>query len=291
METKGERERVDLLLREMGKKALRSFGQNFLLDGSIADKIVNNIPKQHLDKVLEIGPGLGVLTERILERGASITAVEKDVSLSSFLEDRFSNPKKGSFKVINDDILNIIDDHLSRDLFIVSNLPFNISSRFTGSLLDGVPFQRREDNPFKGAIIMYQEEFAGRLISRHGRKDYGRLSVMFESKMDHSHIIDVPRNVFYPIPKVNARVLHFYPREDYKIIPDNPDIFGKLVHVVFLNRRKKMKNSVNPRSFGLDLEREDIRWILDDMDLTDRRPEEIPPEIFIELSNRFTDLS
>ncbi len=291
MERKEERERVDLLLREMGKKALRSFGQNFLLDGSIADRIVNSIPKQHLDKILEIGPGLGVLTERILERGASITAVEKDVSLSNYLEDRFSSPKKGSIKVINDDILNIIDDHLSRDLFVVSNLPFNISSRFTGSLLDGVPFQNGEDNPFKGAIIMYQEEFAGRLISHHGGKDYGRISVMFESKMDHSFVMDVPRNVFYPVPKVNARVLHFHPKEDYLRIPDNQDIFRKLVHVVFLNRRKKLKNSVNPRSFGLELEREDIKWILDDMDLTDKRPEEVTPEIFIELSNRFTDLS
>jgi 16S rRNA (adenine1518-N6/adenine1519-N6)-dimethyltransferase len=137
---------------------------------------------------------------------------------------------------------------------------------------------------------MYQEEFAHRLTSGHGSKKYGRITVMFRSKMDHRHIIDVPRNSFYPQPKVDASVIEFHPRYEHEIVPLDEGLYSKLVHVVFLNRRKKMKNSVNPRSLGIELKMEDIRWILDDMDLSDSRPEELSPDIFISLSNRLSDL-
>ncbi len=283
--------RADLLLSELGIKALKSFGQNFLLEENIADRIVNEVPSQHLDKILEIGPGLGVLTERLLERGSKITAIEKDRTLANYLSEKFSVTDKGEITIINEDALNILDDFLKKNLFIVSNLPFNISSRLTGNILDSVPFIPRKYNPFKGAVIMYQEEFARRLVSGHGGKEYGRLSVMFRSKMDHNEVMDVPKGAFHPVPKVNAKVVHFHPKDEYEIWPVDEELFRKLVHVVFLNRRKKMKNSVNPRSFGLELEMDDIKWILDDLDLTDRRPEELSPEIFIRLSNRLSDLT
>jgi 16S rRNA (adenine1518-N6/adenine1519-N6)-dimethyltransferase len=285
------KKRADLLLSELGIRALKSFGQNFLLEENIAQRIVNEVPSQHLDKILEIGPGLGILTERLLERGSKITAIEKDGTLANFLCEKFSSTDKGDITIIKEDALKIIDDFLQRDLFIVSNLPFNISSRLTGKILDSVPFLPREENPFKGAVIMYQEEFARRLVSGHGGKEYGRLSVMFRSKMIHQDVMDVSNGSFYPVPKVNAKVVHFHPKDEFEISPVDDELFRKLVHVVFLNRRKKMKNSVNPRSFGLELEMEDIKWILDDIDLTDRRPEELPPEIFIRLSNRLSDLT
>jgi 16S rRNA (adenine1518-N6/adenine1519-N6)-dimethyltransferase len=286
-----EREEIKHILDSLKTKANKTYGQNFLIDNTIADRIVNEIPKKELKNILEVGPGLGVLTLKLLEMGANIKAVEKDPILSKQLEKSFSREIPEKLRIWQNDILDLFKEMLLDNPFIVSNLPFNISSKFTGKLLDVVEFKKCRKYSFSGAIIMFQHEFARRLISDHGSKEYGRITVMFRSKMNFKEILDVPRNAFYPIPKVDGKVIYFEPKKEFNHIPRNEEMFSKLVNVVFLNRRKKMKNSVNPRSIGIELDMDDIKWLLEDMDIANRRPEELPPETFIELSNQLFKLA
>jgi len=286
MDRNKELERISRLLDKMGTRPLRSYGQNFLVERNVAEAIAAEVPEDHLEHIIEIGPGLGVLTGYLLERGANITAIEKDPILSENLYDNVGYLDKGQLEVVCGDAIKELDAIGSKEHFIVSNLPFNISSRLMGRIIDKTdPTDDRPAN-FKGALIMFQEEFTNRLISDHGSKEYGRISVMFRTKMSYHHVIDVPRSYFHPVPKVDASVIFFEPRTDLTPIPKDMKLFSDLVHVTFLNRRKKMRNSVNPRSLGMDLEIEDIRWILEDMDMSDTRPEDLTPEQFIELSNR-----
>jgi len=284
-------ENIETTLRGIGTRPMKSYGQNFLVNGQIADGIVECIPEKDLEHIIEVGPGLGILTERLLKRGAKVIAVEKDRLLCDYLKKKFHSGLKGYLEVINDDALHILDSMGERDHFMVSNLPFNISSSFTGRLLDSTRFIELKRNPFKGAVIMYQKEFAGRLISPCGSRNYGKLSVMFRTKMDFKHLFDVKKNMFHPQPRVDASVISYRPKEEFTKIPEDPEMFRKLVHVVFLNRRKKLKNALNPRSIGLDLDMDDIEWILEDMDVADRRPEQLDENLFMELSNKLSRLA
>lgn len=290
MERERELERIQSLLAKIGKKPLKSYGQNFLVERKIAKKISENVPEKHLDHILEIGPGLGVLTGYLLERGAKVTAIEKDPILAETLFANIDRQDTEALDVICDDAIKVLDRFDGKDHYIVSNLPFNISSRLMGNILDRTDILDPDNNSMKGGLIMFQEEFSRRLTSDHGSKEYGRISVMFRTKMRFQHIMDVGSSSFYPPPKVNASVIKFEPKYDHDKVPVDMKLFSDLVHVTFLNRRKKMRNSVNPRSLGMLLEMEDTRWLLDDMGISDLRPEDLPPEIFVELSNRLASL-
>ncbi len=289
-----ELERVRVTLSKIGTRPIYAYGQNFLLDRSISRNIASEVPDRFIDNIFEIGPGLGILTKALLARGAKVRAIEKDGILASNLHKIIGPPLNERLEMIRGDAMNIIPGRIkdgNEDVFIVSNLPFNISSRLIGGILDQIIIGGSYPNHFKGGVIMFQEEFANRIISDPGSKTYGRISVMFRSKMDFHEVIKVPRNSFFPIPKVNASVIAFKPKTEFNVIPQDNDIFSKLVHDVFLNRRKKLKNTVNPRSIGIDLGMEDIKWILDDMEITDLRPENLSPDTFITLSNRLFDLA
>ena len=286
--------RVKETLSKIGTRPIYSYGQNFLLDRSISRTIAAEVPERYIENIFEIGPGLGILTKALLTMGAKVRAIEKDDVLSSNLDRIIGPPLNERLEMIKGDALNILPRMITdgkEDVFIVSNLPFNISSRLIGGILDQIEIGGSNPNHFKGGVIMFQEEFANRIISEPGSKAYGRISVMFRSKMKYHEVLKVSRNSFYPVPKVNASVIAFEPKTKFNIIPMDNDMFSKLVHVVFLNRRKKLKNTVNPKAIGIDLGIDDIKWILDDMGITDLRPENLSSDTFITLSNRLFDLA
>ncbi len=215
-------------LNELGIKPTRGMGQNFLQDDNIAKKIVRSARLTKKDKVLEIGPGLGVLTDFILESAGELVIVEKDRALASYLEGRYSDD---DVKVINKDIL---DMDLPRFDKVISNLPFSISSPITFKLL-------KED--FERGILTYQKQFAERMVADVGEKNYSRLTVMTSVYADATILFDIPKHHFCPPPEVDASVVELLPSEPEININDK-DFFSKVVKELFNYRRKTIKNAL-----------------------------------------------
>ena len=192
--------------------------------------------------------------------------------------------------MIADDILRIFPSLISRgNFFIYTNLPYNISSVFTGSLIDMVDFSG-DSSGLNGAIVMYQKEFGERLIAPDSTKKYGKISVTFQNTMIWKKIIDVPKSKFIPQPKVDSIVIMMRPKNEWNNIPEDPDLYRKLIDRCFSSRRKKLKNLVKPGSLSPNLLESDINALLTKKGWKDLRPENLTPNDFIALANSITDL-
>ncbi len=248
-------------LRRLGIKPTKSLGQNFLEDGNIAKKIVNSANITASDKILEIGPGLGVLTDFIVVRAGKTILIEKDENLTSYLEGRYSNYE---INIIQEDVLELELPDFDK---VVSNLPFSISSPITFKLLKC---------DFKGGVLTYQKQFAERMLAQEGEEDYSRLSVMVSVHAEVEKLFNIPKKSFYPPPEVDATVIRLIPSEpnfDLK----NEDIFSRIVKELFNYRRKKIKNALET---GLDVKTESIPY-------ADKRVGNISPE---QINEIVTDL-
>ena len=211
-------------------RPIRSLGQNFLTDGSIADMQVEAAGITEGDTVLEIGPGTGILSGRIIRKlngTGHYYAIEKDESLHSGLVDEFAGST--NISIISGDAMKM--DWPDFDI-IVSNIPYNISTPFTMKLLS---------SEFRTAVIMYQREFAERLAASPGGKDYGRLTVYAYMRANIEKIADVPASAFNPRPKVDSAVLRITPRSSPPFETDMK-LFEEVTMLIFSRRRKKIKN-------------------------------------------------
>jgi 16S rRNA (adenine1518-N6/adenine1519-N6)-dimethyltransferase len=213
-------------LERLGMRASRRLGQNFLTDEEVAHRQVALAEPLGDDIVLEIGPGLGVLTEPLLEKSRQLVAVEKDSRLAAYLRERFPR-----LNLVIGDALEVGIPAFNK---VVSNLPFEISSPITFKLLD---------EGFQKGILMYQKEFAERLVAREGQKAYSKLSVVVSYHADARIVETVPKEKFYPEPKVDSAVVEIVPRDPPYRIEDEGH-FLRLVDALFKHRRKKMGNSV-----------------------------------------------
>jgi len=199
--------------------------QNFLIDERVAERQIEYAHLKKGDVVLEIGPGNGILTRRIAKI-ARVIAIEIDEKLAERIE------KLKNVDVINEDVMKV---DLSRLGFnkVVSNIPYHISSPLTFKLLD-------ED--FEVAILMYQKEFAERMVASHGSKKYSRLSVMLYQKADCRILEYVPRGAFRPVPRVDSCIVELKPLGRRFDVDD--ELFRRLVTSLFSHRRKKIKNAL-----------------------------------------------
>ncbi len=230
--TNGVKER----LKELGLKPSKRLGQHFLVNSSIAARQVDEASITSDDVVLEIGPGLGILTEEIVQRAKKTIVVEKERAFKGYLEGRF---KEFDFRVIQGDFLEVDVPKFDK---VVSNIPFNISSPLTFKLLE---------HDFKTGVLMYQKEFADRMVAEVGGSDYSRLSVMVSTKARVKKLFDVSRNNFFPPPRVDASVVYIEPgRSEYDITYE--DIYSDVVRELFNYRRKTIKNALK-YGFGLDI--------------------------------------
>jgi len=250
-------------LKRLGIKPTKSLGQNFLEDGNIAKKIVKSANITNSDKILEIGPGLGVLTDIIVERAGKTILIEKDKCLKSYLEGRYSNYE---INVVEGDVLEMKLPDFDK---VVSNLPFSISSPVTFKLLEC---------DFKTGILTYQKQFAERMIADVGEEEYSRLSVMVSVYADVERLFNISKESFYPPPKVDATVIRLTPsKPDFKL--KNEEIFSKVVKELFNYRRKKIKNALET---GLDVKAESIPY-------GDKRVGNISPEQINEIVNHLIE--
>ncbi|MFO8109844.1 MAG: 16S rRNA (adenine(1518)-N(6)/adenine(1519)-N(6))-dimethyltransferase RsmA [Thermoplasmata archaeon] len=223
-------------LKELGLRPSKNLGQHFLVDSGIALRQIEAANISSKDTVLEIGPGLGILTEEIVKRAKKTVVIEKDAAFKGYLEGKFID---FDLEVIHGDALEVDFPEFDR---IVSNVPFNISSPLTFKLLE---------YGFDLGILMYQKEFADRMVASVGEPNYSRLSVMVSSKADANKLFNVHRNRFYPPPRVDAAVIELIPRRPpYEISHENT--FQEVVRELFNYRRKTIKNALKC-GFGIDV--------------------------------------
>jgi 16S rRNA (adenine1518-N6/adenine1519-N6)-dimethyltransferase len=221
-------------------KPLKKFGQNYLTDPNILRKIVEEIDPTGDENIIEIGPGLGALTETLLKKVPTITAVEIDNRVGEILRQRF----KGIDLITEDFLktdLNALYQRSGKKLRITGNIPYNLTSP--------ILFRMIENNHIvKDSVLMMQLEVAQRIISKKGTKDYGILSVLLNYFCEIKFCFKVSPNVFNPRPKVWSAVIHFYMKEN-EMNDQEKETFIQTVKAAFGNRRKTLKNSLSNSIF------------------------------------------
>jgi len=259
-------------------KAKKSLGQNFLIDQNVIDKIVNIIDVRDKN-ILEVGPGTGNLTEKILKKKPNnFLVVEKDYNLVNLLQEKFN----GKIKIINDDILKIEENSLSKEILTVyGNLPYNISTEI---LIKWILNMKEKKIWFNYLILMFQKEVADRIISKFDTKDYGRLTVLANWRLKIKKICDIYPSCFSPKPKVESTLLIFEPKRNFvKFI--NPKNLEKITRVFFMHRRKMIKKPF------LNLFNNDINYA-SKMKLDLRlRPQNLDLDTYLNLTKEYESLT
>ena len=218
----------------MNFSAKKSLGQNFLNDRKIINLIaeIGNISSK--DIVLEVGPGTGNLTEKILEKEPrDFILIEKDQRLVDYLIKKFGD----KIKIFNEDMLKFsYENYYKKNLIIFGNLPYNISSQILAKWIK----IKELDKFCKKLILMFQKEVADRIIAKNNTKNYGRLSILANWKLDVEKIIDIEPNSFKPAPKVKSTLLVFTPKKKFFEL-DDPKNLEHVTNIFFSQRRKMIK--------------------------------------------------
>ncbi|MDL2261787.1 16S rRNA (adenine(1518)-N(6)/adenine(1519)-N(6))-dimethyltransferase RsmA [Methanimicrococcus sp. OttesenSCG-928-J09] len=218
------------ILKEYGVKGGK-MDQHFLTDAAALDEIVSAAQLEPSDIVLEVGGGIGNLSERIAPRVSKLIIIELDPQMVHILKSRLSVYQ--NIEIIPGNVMDVDLTNLGFNK-IVANLPYSISSDVTLKFLQ---------SEFDSAVLMYQYEFAQRLTAAPGGKDYGRLSVHVQYKSDAEMILKVPKESFEPAPKVDSAVIRLTPRPaSYSV--ENTDFFYSVTKALFSQRRKKIKNTL-----------------------------------------------
>jgi len=262
------------------KSPKKSLGQNFLIDKNIIKKILNISNIDENQTILEIGAGYGNLTELIAKKKVKkIIAVEKDIQICEFLKNNFKNNK--NIKIINDDILNVIKKiNFGKNIIVFGNLPYNISTKILSSLI----LTKKWPPWYKSLIFMFQKEVADRISAKTNSKEFGRLTVLANWRLDIKKHFNVSNNCFYPRPKVDSTVLSFIPKKDiFKI--KNPKNLEKVTRILFSSRRKMINKSFI-KLFNGD------KSIAKKLDLNlNLRPGEINNEMYYKITLQYENLT
>jgi len=252
----------------MQVKAKKHLGQHFLTDESIAKNIADTLSFSGYETVLEIGPGMGVLTKYLLEKEIDTYVIEIDTESVSYLDSHY--PKLHN-KIISKDFLkyNINEVLEGKPFAIIGNFPYNISTQIVFKCLE----MRNQVPEFSG---MFQKEVAERICSKKGNKVYGILSVLSQAFYDVEYLFTVEPEVFNPPPKVKSGVMRMRRKEDFSL-PCDEKLFFNVVKTGFNQRRKTLRNSL--KSFQLsDNLKEDT--------IFDLRPEQLSVKQFVEITQK-----
>jgi len=247
-------------------RAKKHLGQHFLTDESIAEKIADSLSYKGYDHVLEIGPGMGVLTKYLLKKEVTTHVIEIDRDSVAYLQNNYLNLAD---RIIEKDFLkyNLKEVFEEQPFAIIGNFPYNISSQILFKTLE----MRDQIPEFSG---MFQKEVALRICSKEGSKVYGILSVLTQAFYDATYLFTVPPNVFNPPPKVDSGVLLLTRKENYTL-PCDEKLFFRVVKTGFQQRRKTLRNSL--KSF-------DLSENLKSNPIFDQRPEQLSVAEFITLT-------
>ena len=263
-----------------GFKFSKSWGQNFLIDDNVIDRILDGARLSKGDKIIEVGPGIGTLTREMGRVADKVVAIEIDKTLIPILKDTLDEFE--NIEVINQDILKVNVEDLVKEKLnggpvkLVANLPYYITTPIVMKFLE-------EDIPVTDIVVMVQKEVADRMNANPGTKDYGALSVAVQYYCDTEIVAKAPRHMFIPQPNVDSTVIGLHVREERKYNVDSEDIFFKTVKAAFGQRRKTLLNALGTLGF---LNKDEIREVLNEANIDEkRRGETLSIEEFANLSN------
>lgn len=249
----------------MTVKAKKHLGQHFLKDEQIAKDIALSLTEKGYDTVLEIGPGMGVMTKYLLERDYTTYVVEIDTESVEYLQHTYLNLAP---RILSEDFLKIdLAKYFDKPIAIIGNFPYNISSQIVFKALEN----RDRIPEFSG---MFQKEVAERVAEKKGSKMYGILSVLSQAFYDVEYLFTVPPTVFNPPPKVDSGVIRMLRKEDYSL-PVEEKLFFKVVKTAFGQRRKMLRSSLKSLNLSDELRA---------TDLFTKRPEQLSVDDFINLT-------
>ena len=254
----------------------KSLGQNFLIDRSILEKIVDTVDFQNKE-VLEIGPGSGNLTTYILKKNPKkLHVIEKDDDLALLLREKFND----EINIINDDVLKISEKNISVEkLTVFGNLPYNISTEILSKWVVNLG----KNFWFENLVLMFQKEVADRIIAQCNTSKYGRLSILSNWKLNIKKVIDIKPESFSPRPKIDSSLLLFTPKLDFFEI-ENPKNLEMITRIFFSQRRKMLKKPFN--QVFKDSKKVSEKF---DIDLN-LRPQNLKPEIYFNLVKEYESL-
>ena len=256
----------------------KSLSQNFLIDEKILNLIVDNGNIKSDDIVLEIGPGTGNLTEKIIKKNPSkLIVIEKDKELSKKLKDKFDK----NLIVINDDILNCFNKfRFDKPIKVFGNLPYNISTKILTSFI-------KIDNLskfFVQFLFVFQKEVADRIVANYNTKQYGRLSILSSWKMNTHKLFDISPKCFFPKPKVWSSLVLFDPKDKIEIINKSENL--ERITNIFFNQKRKMIKKPMKQLFDNYIDISNQLGI--DLKL---RPQNLTVKKYIEICRCYEDLS
>lgn len=247
-------------------RAKKNLGQHFLKDENVAQKIGDTLGYKQYDHVLEIGPGMGVLTKYLLKKEIQVHLIEIDSESVAYLNEHYPELKAN---IHEEDFLkwDVASLFKGEQFAIIGNFPYNISSQIVFKMLE-----LREFIPeFSG---MFQKEVAQRICSKEGSKVYGILSVLVQAFYEAEYLFTVPPSVFYPPPKVDSGVLRFRRKENFEL-PCDENLFFRVVKTAFQQRRKTLRNSLKVFQLPEEIKEDSIFG---------QRPEQLSTSRFIELT-------
>ncbi|MDD5748611.1 MAG: 16S rRNA (adenine(1518)-N(6)/adenine(1519)-N(6))-dimethyltransferase RsmA [Actinomycetota bacterium] len=273
------------MLSEHAIRPSRKRGQNFLIDSNILKVIEREAHLSSEDVIIEIGAGLGALTQILVERCLCVFSIEQDKRLSSILSELLRD--KRNLKIISADALSLdladlLDGSPAGKVKMVANLPYGIASALLLKCIENYPF-------ISEYVVMVQKEVAKRLSCGPGQSDYSSLSVKIQSRSEVKILSSVSRNCFYPRPRVDSSLLRITPfgeseLESHAPRIENLEFFTKLVNASFAQRRKKLKNSL--LSVNKSIDRESLSNALRVIGKSeDARAQDLLPFEFVRLSN------
>jgi 16S rRNA (adenine1518-N6/adenine1519-N6)-dimethyltransferase len=258
-------------------KAKKHLGQHFLKDERIAKNIADALTEKGYENVLEIGPGMGVLTKYLLQKKAKVTVMEIDRESVAYLKDTFPiehiklNTSSDKFDIIAGDFLKFDLSKIfkKKQVAIIGNFPYNISTQIVFKAIEN----RAYVPEFSG---MFQKEVAKRIAEKEGSKVYGILSVLTQAFFEVSYLFTVPPSVFDPPPKVDSGVIRLIRKKDYSL-PVDEKLFFRVVKTAFNQRRKMLRSSLKSLNLSDSLKEDPIFA---------KRPEQLSVQEFIILTQK-----
>ena len=271
------------IMKKYNISANKSLGQNFLIDDEAVSTIVDTAKVTKDDLIIEIGPGLGTLTSKLLEKAGKVIAIELDKKMVLVLEDRFS--LYDNFECINEDVLKVdleslISEEKSKGLKtakIVANLPYYITTPIIMKLLE-------EKLDIETITVMIQKEVADRLVAEAGKANTGAITYAINYYTNPKVVLQVPNTAFIPAPDVNSTVIQLEVLQKPKIDVIDEEMFFKVIKYAFMQRRKTLLNSLtNSKILG---EKEYIEKMLSELGIEKTiRAENLSLEEFAKIAN------
>ena len=282
-------EETKFLIKKYGITANKSLGQNFLIDDNVVENIVKSANIQKNDIVIEIGPGLGTLTNELLKVAKKVICVELDKRMIEILRERFS--LYDNIEIINEDILKIdlkkiVEQEKNREdigsFKIVANLPYYITTPIIMKLLE-------KEKCYESITVMVQKEVAERLCADPGSRNAGAITYTVDYYSKAEKVLDVPKESFIPSPEVDSEVIKLTIRNTPKVELKNEEIFFKTIKLAFMQRRKTLLNALSSNN-EIFKNKEQIKEILKELNIDKKiRGENLKIEQFAQIANRISE--